>query len=300
MKVLITGATGLIGSAIVKQCHEQKISVHYLTTSKQKIESKIDYKGFYWNLNTGEIDLKCFEGIDVIISLAGATIAKRWTKTYKKEIIDSRLKGLQLLNTSIKKNNFKINQLISASAIGIYPSSLSEHYSETHPKNSNSFLGDVVRQWEVMIDSFLELNIKITKIRIGLVLDSNQGAFPKIVQPISFGMGAAFGDGKQWQSWIHVSDLASLFLHTLSHNLEGTYNGVSPNPITNLELTKAVAKHLKKPLFLPNIPKFMMNLILGKMHILLFESQRVSSKKIESSGFVFKYDTLETALENLL
>ncbi len=300
MKVLITGATGLVGKAIVKQCHEQGIVVHYLTTSKQKLQDETNYKGFYWNLNTEEIDIACFENVDVIISLAGTTIAKRWTRSYKKAIINSRVKGLQLLKSSIVKNDFKIKKLVSASAIGIYPNSLSENYSEDHPKQSHSFLGTVVKQWEDTIDSFLELKIKVAKVRIGLVLDSKEGAFPKIINPIKFGMGAAFGDGKQWQSWIHVSDLASLFMHILSHDLEGIYNGVAPNPITNIEMTRSIAKHLKKPLLLPNIPKFMMKLMLGEMHILLFESQCVSSKKIEQSGFEFKYNTLNTILSHFI
>ncbi|AXT19359.1 TIGR01777 family protein [Flavobacteriaceae bacterium AU392] len=300
MKILITGATGLIGSEIIQQCHKTNIGVHYLTTRKQKLQSEVNSKGFYWNPKNKEIDITCFEGVDVIINLAGSTIAKRWTKTYKKEILDSRVNGLELLKHTIQQNRIKIKQLISASAIGIYPDSLTNIYTEDYPECSKSFLGQVVEQWERAADTFSELDIVVSKIRIGLVLASNKGALPKIVLPIKIGLGSAFGNGKQWQSWIHVSDLANLFLHVLHYELEGVYNGVAPEAITNSEMTKTIAKTLKKPLLLPNTPKVIMKLILGEMHILLFESQKINSNKIEGKGFVFEYKTLENALENLL
>lgn len=299
MKVLITGATGLIGSEIIQQCHKINIGVHYLTTRKQKLQSEVNCKGFYWNPKNKEIDITCFEGVDVIINLAGSTIAKRWTKAYKKEIFDSRINGLELLKHTIKQNKIKIKQLISASAIGIYPDSLTNIYSEDYSEYSKNFLGQVVEQWERAADSFSELDIVVSKIRIGLVLASNKGALPKIVQPIKIGLGSAFGIGKQWQSWIHVSDLANLFLHVLQYELEGVYNGVAPESITNSEMTKTIARALKKPLMLPKIPKIIMKLVLGEMHILLFESQNVNSEKIKKKGFAFKYNTLENALENL-
>lgn len=300
MKVLVTGATGLVGKAIVKQCHAQGITVHYLTTSKDKIEVTENYKGFYWNPAKQEIDINCFNGVDAIINLAGATISKRWTKAYKEKIIDSRLDSLQLLKTTIKKENIKINQLISASAIGIYPDSLTNYYEENYESFSLNFLGEVTKQWEKAADSFLEIGVLVTKIRIGLVLDKNEGALPQLIKPINFGFGAALGSGFQWQSWIHKKDLARIFMHSLEHNLEGIFNAVAPNPVSNQELTRVIAKTLKKPLILPNIPSIFLKLILGEMHLLLVESQRVSSNKIEAEGFDFNYPNLLPALENLL
>lgn len=300
MKVLITGATGLVGSEIVKECHAQNIDVHYLTTSKNKIENKENYKGFYWNPSVYEIDTDCFQGVDAIINLAGASISKRWTKEYKQEVLDSRLQSLELLYDTIAKNNFTIKQIISASAIGIYPDSDINYYEEDYKDFSYTFLGRVVKQWEKAAEAFKELNITVCKVRIGLVLSGRGGALPEIVKPTKLGMGAAFGDGKQWQSWIHVNDLARIFMHCLQENLSGIYNGVAPNPVSNKELTKGVAKVLGKPLFLPNIPKGVMSLILGEMHILLFESQRVSAQKIEHSGFEFQFPNLLPALEDVL
>lgn len=301
MTVLITGATGLIGQEIVKQCHAEGIKVHYLTTSKSKLSNPTsNYKGFYWNPSTNSIDHKCFEGVSAIINLVGASISKRWTATYKKEILESRTKTAQLIQDSIRAHNYTIEQVISASAIGIYPASLTNYYDETHTEVSTSFLGEVVEQWETAVDGFKTLGCKVAKIRIGLVLAKDGGALPEIVRPIKFGAGAAFGNGKQWQSWIHVEDLAALFVYALQNNFEGVYNGVSPNAVSNKELTKVAAAVLRKPLILPNIPKFAMKLVLGDMHILLFESQRVSSQKIETKGFHFKYANLRPALDDLL
>ena len=300
MTVLITGATGLIGKEIVKQCHAEGINVHYLTTSKSKLTKDSNYKGFYWNPNNNEIDHKCFDGVSAIINMVGASISKRWTDNYKTILLESRTKTAQLLQDTIKTHNYKIDQVVSASAIGIYPTSLVNYYDETNTEISDTFLGKVVHEWEAAVDGFKDLGCKVAKIRIGLVLAKDGGALPEIVKPIKFGAGAAFGSGKQWQSWIHVKDLASLFVFALQNNFEGIYNGVAPNPVSNKELTKASAKVLRRPLILPNIPKFVMKLVLGEMHILLFESQRVCSKKVESEGFDFKYVNLKPALEDLL
>ena len=301
MRVLITGATGLIGAEIVKLCHKKGMQVNYLTTSKAKIEKRENYKGFYWNPKSGDLDVDCFKNVDAIIHLAGATVSKRWTPEYKKEILNSRKETTQLLVNALKGETHTIKQVVSASAIGVYPDSLINYYEEGFKtKDENSFLTQVVNVWENEVDAFKNLKIDVTKIRIGLVLSKKGGALLEMVKPIKFGVGAAFGSGKQWQSWIHIKDLANLFLYVLEHNLSGVYNGVAPNPVTNKELTKTIARVLNRPLLLPNIPKFFMKLVLGEMHILLFESQRVSCKKIEDKGFNFSYNYLEPALKDLL
>ena len=299
-KVLITGATGLIGSEIVKVCHERDIDVNYLTTSKDKISRDSNYQGFFWNPDDGVIDQTCFEGVEAIINLVGATISERWTDGYKKEIITSRTDTAALLKATIEKYNFPVKHLVSASAIGVYPDSKTNYYEENFPKVSESFLGTVVEKWENAVDEFEALDIDVAKVRIGLVLSDKGGALPEIIKPMKFGAGAAFGSGKQWQSWIHIEDLARLFVYVVENELTGIYNGVAPNPVSNEELTKTAAEVLNKPLILPNIPKFAMKLALGEMHILLFESQRVSSTKIEDAGFSFKFHHLQPALNDLL
>jgi uncharacterized protein (TIGR01777 family) len=300
MRVLITGATGLIGKEIVKVCHSQYIDVNYLTTSKSKISNENNYKGFYWNPETGEIDENCLQDVEAIIHLAGATVSKRWTKTYKKEILSSRINTTQLLVNTLKHHPNAVKHVISASAIGLYPDSLSKYYDEDDSAGDSSFLSHVVKEWELAVDGFTELNIIVSKVRIGLVLSKKGGALPEIIKPIKLGLGAAFGSGKAWQSWIHIEDLAHIFVFILNNKLAGVYNGVSSNPVINEDLTKLCAKVLKRPLFLPNIPEFFMKLVLGEMYTLLFMSQRVSSKKIEAAGFEFSYHHLEPALEELL
>lgn len=297
MRILITGATGLIGSEIVKQCRLNNIAVNYLTTSKSKLSKAENYKGFYWDPSKNEIDVSCLKDVQAIIHLVGASISKRWTEAYKKTILLSRVQTSQLLFNTLQNNPNQVTQIVSASAIGIYPTSLTNYYTEDFNQVSTSFLGQVVEQWEQAVDAFSSLDIMVSKVRIGLVLSAKGGALPEMAKPIKFGAGAAFGSGKQWQSWIHITDLANLFLHVLEHKLEGVYNGVAPNPETNTYLTKAIAKQLKRPLLLPNIPEFAMKLILGDMHILLFESQRVSSQKVEETGFNFTHYNLQSALQ---
>lgn len=300
MKVLITGATGLVGSEIVKVCHAKGISVNYLTTSKSKLETQDNYKGFYWNPIENEIDKACFDGVDAIINLVGATISKRWTDEQRKAILNSRTETAALLKQTIDANNIEIKQIVSASAIGFYPSSLTNYYTEDFKTVSDTFLGEVVEKWEAAVDNFKSSGLDVCKLRIGLVMAKNGGALPEIIKPMKFGAGAAFGTGEQWQSWIHVKDLAEMFVFAVTEKLTGVFNAVASNPVTNKELTKTAASVLVKPLILPNIPKFAMKLALGDMHIILFESQRVSSQKIEDSGFHLQFNNLEPALKDLL
>ncbi|MEW5676184.1 TIGR01777 family oxidoreductase [Flavobacterium enshiense] len=300
MKILITGATGLIGKELVSLLLQNGISIHYLTTSKRKIEGEPHYQGFFWDPQKGIIDENCLLGVHAIVHLAGANIAKRWTNSYKQEIIESRILTSDLLYKALKNYPNEVKQIISASAIGIYPSSYDKLYSEDSIEVSSTFLGTVTEKWEDSVEKFKRLNISVCKLRIGLVLANEGGALPQMVKPIKSGMGAAFGTGKQMQSWIHIHDLVNMFLFAFQHNWNGVYNAVAPHPVTNSELVETIAKTLDKDIILPNVPKFLMKIILGEMHILLFESQNVSAQKVLDNGFQFKFKILDKALDGLL
>ena len=300
MKVLITGATGLVGGELVSLLLKNGIQINYLTTSQKKIQKQDLYNGFYWDPEKGIIDENCIDEVDVVIHLAGAPIAKRWTKEYKEEILESRTLSTNVLYNLIKSKENRIHQLISASAIGIYPDSLDKVYSEDNTEVDDSFIGSVVEKWEEAVDSFSRLGIRVAKVRTGLVLSGKGGMLAEIAKPVRFGMGSAFGSGNQMQSWIDIEDLVDIYYYILNNELEGVYNAVAPYPVTQNELVKCVAKVLNKPYFMPNIPKFAMDLVLGEMHMLLFTSQNVSAKKIIGQGYQFKYLSLEKALENEL
>ncbi|MES2811688.1 MAG: TIGR01777 family oxidoreductase [Bacteroidota bacterium] len=300
MKVLITGGTGLVGKEVVKVLHTKGIAIHFLTTNASKVTSKTNTKGFYWNPKTGEIDENCLLGVDAIIHLAGATIAKRWTTPYKEEIVESRVLSSNLLFQTLKNHPNQVKQIVSASAIGIYPSSTTNLYTEEFTDFEDTFLSNVVVKWEESVNQFSRLNIDVCKLRIGLVLSTKGGALPAMIKPMRFGLGSVFGSGKQWQSWIHIKDLARLFVFSVENNWNGVYNAVAPSPITHREFMFALAREMKKPLFFPNTPKLIMNLILGEMHRLLFDSQKVSSQKVQKSGYEFHFTQIESAFSNLL
>ena len=298
--ILITGATGLVGKALVKECLSKGFNIHYLTTSKSKISSKKNYKGFYWNPQLDQIDPKCFEGVSTVINLAGSSIAQRWTKVSKSTILSSRKNALELLHSTIETHKFPIKHVISASAIGIYPDSKTRYYKEDFQGTDASFLRTVVRSWEGALKSFKSLGVLTTALRIGIVLDANEGALPKISGPIKGYIGSALGSGEQWQSWIHIDDLVSIFLFILESEIEGVFNAVAPNPVQQKDFVKSVAKVLKRPLFFPNVPEIVLNFALGEMSAIVLESQRVSAQKIQNLGFDYKYHELDAALNHLL
>ncbi|MGM0934552.1 MAG: TIGR01777 family oxidoreductase [Bacteroidota bacterium] len=300
MRVLITGATGLIGTKITQLCQEKGIKVNYLTTTKDKIESNPDYQGFYWNPEKDEVDPEAFKGVSTIINLVGENIAKRWTQEQKDKILSSRVDTAALLYKTLQNNNHHITHFISASAIGIYPSSLEKLYTEDNEAVDDSFVGEVVVQWEEAADSFGDLGMDVAKIRIGLVLAREGGLLEKLKEPVNFNVGSPLGSGNQWQSWIHINDVAGIFVHTLENKLEGTFNAVAPNPVTNKELVNEVASKMGKSVWLPNVPAFAIKAVLGEMSRLVLSSQLVSSDKIEQTGYSFEYTNLAKALEDLM
>lgn len=300
MKVLITGATGLVGEELTKLLLQNGIKINYLTTNKSKIENQPNFHGYYWNPKAGIIDENALLGVSAIIHLAGASIAKRWTKKYKQEIVESRIFSANLLYNTLKTNPHQVRQIVSASAVGVYPDSKTELYREDFKDFKDTFLSNVVLKWEESVNQFERLNIKVCKLRIGLVLSDKGGALPQMLGPIKRYIGTVFGSGKQFQSWIHIDDLTNVFLFAIKNKLNGVYNAVAPNPVTNAQLIYAISEIVEKPIILPPVPKLVLKLVLGEMHTLLFESQKVSSVKLENEGFEFRYKSIFSALDQLI
>ena len=300
MKILVTGATGLIGSELVELLLKKNHSINYLTTSEKKIVQKENYKGFLWNPSKKQIDINSIKDVDVIVHLAGASISKRWTTSYKKELLDSRVESSNLLFDLLQNNSHQVKQIVSASGTAIYPDSFSKIYTEDSQEIDTGFLGNVVVEWEKSVTQFETLGLKVSKLRTGIVFSNKGGALVEMVRPIRFFVGSGFGSGQQVQSWIHLSDVARLYLYVIENQISGTVNAVAPETISNQNLTKLIAKTINRPLFLPNIPQFVMQLILGEMSSLLFTNKNIIPQKALAAGFQFEFDTTQKALENIL
>lgn len=300
MTVLITGATGLIGTQLTANLHKEGHSVHFLTTRESKLLNEPNHKGFLWNPAKRELDASCFEGVDTIVHLVGATVSKPWTKSYKQEILDSRIKTMELLRENLGSTQHQVKHFVSASGISIYPNSLSEVFTEESTEIGDNFLADVVVKWEAEADKMSELGMNVAKVRTGVVLDASQGALPQIVKPVKMGVGSALGSGKQWFPWIHLNDICGIYAYIINEGLTGVYNATASGVVTNAELTKAVAKQLGKRIILPPAPAFVLKLALGERAALVLEGQRVSSAKIEQTGYTFQFPQLGAALADLL
>lgn len=297
--VLITGGKGLIGRHLNKKLQDKGYSVSFLSRANHQITSE---KIYTWNYQKKKLDNKAIEKADYIIHLAGANIGeKRWTKSRKKLIVDSRVKTTQLIFEKIKKNNKSLKAFISASAIGYYGTITSERIYKETDLPANDFLGNTCKQWEGKVDSFNELRIRTVKIRTGVVLTEKDGALSKMIIPVKMGIGSAIGTGKQYLPWIHIDDLCSIYIKAIEDKtMEGSFNAVAPDYRTNKDFTEILASVLNKPFWFPNIPAFIMKLIFGEMSSILLKGSRVSSDLIISKGYNFMFSNLKNALINLL
>jgi len=299
MKLLVTGATGLIGKNLITHAKQRRISIHFLTTRKGECINSDGLKGFFWNPEQDEIDDSCFEGVDILIHLAGANISKPWTAKNKKDILESRLNGTRLLKKTLDRLKIKMNSICCAGAIGIYPDSIDDIHDENSHLSQLNFLQKITYAWEQESKALSNNSINLSIFRIGLVLTKEGGLLSKLTPPVKFFLGAAFASGKQWQSWIHIDDLSRLFFKAVDDGWEGTFNAVAPNPISQINLIKAIGKTLNRPVFLPNIPAFFLQLFMGERSLLILGSQRVSAKLILSKGFKFKFPYLHLALNDI-
>lgn len=299
MKVLVTGATGLIGKKIVQQLLDNDIEVNYFTTDQRKIKGVfVGANGYYWNPDNQEIDKKAFIDIEVIVHLAGANISGSWSTSGKELILKSRISSSDFLYTWLEKNSHSVKQIVCASAIGIYPD-ISRIQSESNFEPAKGFLAEVVRKWEQANLRFNRLDINVSLLRIGLVLSNEGGALPHIVKPMKMYLGSVLGSGKQYYSWIHIVDVVNIFEHVIKNKLYGIYNAVGPHPCTNKEFTYTISGVIHRKIWLPPIPSWILKLVLGEKASLVLEGQRVSSKLITEKGYRFVFPQLEKAIQNL-
>lgn len=259
------------------------------------------YKTYLWDYKGGYIEREAITKADAIIHLAGAGVAdKRWSDKRKEEIYDSRIGSTKFLFDKVAKLNPELKYFLSASAIGIYGWDTGDTWVEESTPKGDGFLADVVADWEKEVESFRMTNISSGIVRIGVVLSDSGGALQEIARPIKLGFGAPLASGKQFLSWIHIDDLCKIFIHCLDQKVNDTLNGVAPTPVTNQELTKMIAKRLGRTLFLPNVPKFALKLVVGEMADMIIGGNRVSSKKIQQFGYEFQFPDLNTALEDIM
>ncbi|MEC3877565.1 TIGR01777 family oxidoreductase [Chryseobacterium salviniae] len=295
--ILITGAGGLIARELAKRL-EKNYTVRFLTRKKKHSNE------FEWNIKNKTIDDAAFEGISHIIHLAGANISeKRWTDERKKELISSRVDSADLILKTLQLKKITLKSFISASGINYYGTKTTDTIFTENDGPGNDFLSEVVVLWERAADQFKEQNLaeRVVKIRTAVVLSEKDGALKKMLPTIKMGIGSALGNGKQYMPWIHIDDICSIYDFALKNpDIDGAFNAVSPQHTTNENLTKKIAEVLKKPLFMPNVPGFVLKLIFGELADALLEGSRASAEKIQKAGFQFKFTDLKKALENLL
>ena len=296
--VLITGGSGLVGKHLSTLLLSKGYSVGFLTRSNAQNSDSI--KRFVWDVEKGEIDEKAILWADHLINLAGETVGQRWTKKIKQKILQSRVDSTSLLVEELKKSNHNLKSFISASAIGYYGDDTGDKLLIEESSQGSGYLSDVAASWESAADKGTNHAARIVKIRIGIVLSSEGGALSKMILPIKWGVGSAIGSGNQWMSWIHIDDLCNMFLYALENPIQGIFNGVGINPVTNNEFTKMLAQQLNRPIILPKVPALILKLLLGEMSVLALGSNKVEPVAFLKEGFTFGFTKLEEALKSLV
>ena len=300
MKILVSGSSGLVGSALLPVLRSAGHEVIRLVRSPSAPSGPGDAT-VQWNPETGELDGGRLEGLDAVVHLAGENIAaRRWTPAQKARIRDSRVRGTALLSDRLAKLAQPPATLVAASAIGFYGDRGDELLNE-ESSSGNDFLSEVCRQWEAASLPAAEKGIRVVRLRLGIVLSPRGGALAKMLLPFKLGAGGKIGAGRQTMSWIALDDAVGAICHALTDsNLSGPVNAVAPNPATNLEFTKTLGKVLFRPTLFP-MPALAARLALGEMaEALLLSSTRVEPGRLADSGYSFQYPTLEGALRHLL
>jgi uncharacterized protein (TIGR01777 family) len=303
--ILITGGTGTIGNRLATLLKEQGHCVNLLSRSKgNESTTNINGRTFLWNIHQQTIDKEAISTADFIIHLAGAGVAdERWSKKRKQEIVESRTQSSQLIVDALTKIPNKVQAVISASAIGWYgPDRIDQQVAFDESENWHpDFLGETCYLWEQSISPVSALGKRLVILRTGIVLSNKGGAFVEFKKPLLLKVAAILGKGDQMISWIHVDDLCNQYIFAINNaSMQGVYNAVAPNPVTNKELTITLAKKIAGTFFIPfYIPAFMLKIILGEMSVEVLKSTNVSASKILNTGYSFSYPTINDAINEL-
>jgi uncharacterized protein (TIGR01777 family) len=302
--VLITGGTGMIGQALAKQFITNGYEVIILSRSPKR-SSRLHLSYAKWDIEKGEIDLEALAKANIIVHLAGEGVAdKRWSEKRKQAIVDSRVNSGNLLVKALSENNHQLKTFIAASAIGWYgpdtAASLEHGFVETDTPD-NSYLGNTCQLWEQSTAAVASMGIRLVTLRIGIVFNKKGGALAEFLKPAKFALAAILGNGKQIVSWIHQADLCKMIQFAIeTPAVQGVFNAVAPNPVTNKKLVITIAKNTY-PIYFPSfVPGFLLKIILGEMSIEVLKSAKVSAQKIQDAGFIFDYPNVEEAIIDLI
>ncbi|MBJ7506155.1 MAG: TIGR01777 family oxidoreductase [Candidatus Nanopelagicus sp.] len=289
-KVAVTGSSGLIGAALVAQLQSDGYKVLKLVRRPPRAADEVS-----WDPKKGEIDLKSLEGVDAVFHLAGAGVGdKRWTASYRSQILNSRLLGTTTIANACEQLQPEV--FISASAIGYYGETGNREVTEVD-RGGDDFLSIVCREWELVAN--LAPSVRTIKLRTGLVLDPTGGALGRMIPLFKFGIGGKLGSGKQWWSWITLHDQVRAMIFLMQSEIEGAVNITSPNPVTNKEFTAALAHALKRPAFFP-APAIALRAVLGGFSSEVLGSKKVMPKVLLDNGFKFEYPFVSNALTALV
>lgn len=301
-RILITGGTGIIGSAIADKLTLKGNDISIFSRKPDKIgnRSKYSLKYIKWNYKNIDEWKNHIDEKEIIIHLAGANLAaKRWNDKYKEEIYNSRIVSTRNIVNVIRECNTKPEVFITVSAVGIYGNRGNELLTE-ESKPGNDFLSNLCCHWEREAAKIEELGVRRVSLRIGLVLSKNGGVLKRFLLPFRLFIGGPLGNGKQWFPWIHINDLASIFIHAINNkSVRGPVNCVAPGIVTMKDFAKTLGSVLNRPSFLP-VPRVALKIIIGEITESVLSSQKVSIKKLLNSGFTFQFRTLEDALQDLL
>jgi uncharacterized protein (TIGR01777 family) len=291
MRILLAGGSGNVGQNLVPILESKGHEVWVLTRNPKQ------ERDIHWNPSKNEISSSLTLPIDAVINLNGFSVSNRWTEKNKKTMRDSRVEANNTLVNWFKKAEQNPKVWINASAIGIYPSQ--SHLQDENSPQGKGFLAELCQEWEAF-QTQLSPEIRKVILRIGIVLHGESGALPTLKIPFQFGLGSAIGNGQQYMSWIDMDDLCNMIAFALENNVSGPVNAVAPEPVTNSDFSKTLAKAMHRPYWAPKVPAFAVRLLMGEMASMVLNSHRISSKKITSLGFEFSYPTLESSLQHQL